>query len=471
MLRKFFAFLSLALAASACSTPALPTSTPGATQAAPDVVVSAVAATLTAIAPTPTPPALTATSAPTATPVATETPSSSTLGFACSLAYAEWNAEGSKVYCLGEGGTPLLIADASQLGTVSNPAISSDGAFVAYMVNLINGTAQLWVVNVTGLGSGTSPEPRLLAGPDQVSSGDPNVAVSPLSFAWQPGTHSLFFNTRFTLLSGEQGPGEHSNNDLWKADADSGQVINFMSRNSVGRFFLSPDGKHIALSLPQAVGLVGADGSNFNLPLNFPFISTYSEYEYKPEILWSATNAFFYVVVPSADPLAGDASAALYRVALDGTTQTLGVLSGNFVFGGSVAPAISPDGQFVIYSRTAQDNTASLHLARIDGSGDVVIDQQPPSAAFTGYGWAPDSNHFAYAVTPSGGGFLAPVEGPLQAFVSNAQIASLKWYGGTSFAFVGQVNGQWGLYAQTIGGEPRLLVSGLDQNAMFDVRP
>jgi WD40 repeat protein len=471
MLRRFIALLSLALAASACGTPALPTPTPGATQAAPDVMATAVAATLTAIAPTPTPPAPAATSTPAATAVPTETPSPSTLGFACSLAYTEWNAEGSKVYCLGEGGTPLLIADASALGTASNPAISSDGAFVAYLVNLINGTAQLWVVNVTGLASGAAPQPHLLAGPDQVASGDPNVANSPLSFAWQTGTHTLFFNTRFTLLSSEAGPGEHGNNDLWKADADSGQVINFMSRNSVGRFFLSPDGKHIALSLPQAVGLVGVNGSNFNLPLNFPFISTSSEYEYKPEVLWSATNAFFYVVVPSADPLAGDASATIYRMALDGTTQTLGALSGNFVFGGSVAPAISPDGQFVIYSRTAQDNTASLHLARIDGSGDVVIDQQQPSAAFIGFGWAPDSNHFAYAVTPSAGGFLAPVEGPLQAFVSNAQIASLKWYDGTSFAFVGQVNGQWGLYAQTIGSEPRLLVSGLDQNAMFDVRP
>jgi Tol biopolymer transport system component len=301
--------------------------------------------------------------------------------------------------------------------------------------------------------------------------GDPNVANSPLSFAWQPGTHMIFFNTRFNLLSGEQGPGERVNNDLWKVDADSGQALNVMSHDSVGRFFLSPDGKHIALSLPQSIGLVDADGSNFRLLLNFPFIKTYSEYAYKPEALWGRASAYFSVAIPSEDPLAGDASATLYRVALDGTVQTLGVLSGNFVFGGTVAPAISPDGSFVIYSRTAQDNTATLHLARIDGSGDVAVDQRPQPSGFTGFGWAPDSNHFAYAVTPAEGGFLAPVEGPLQSFASGAPIAALKWKGVTSFVFVGQANGQWGLYAQAIGNEPRLLASGLNQNAMFDVRP
>jgi Tol biopolymer transport system component len=449
MSRKLIALLSLALAALACDQLALPISTS--------------VATVTALAPTVAPPTV-----PNET-VATETPASTSLGFACSLAYTEWNAESSRVYCLGEGGPPFSIAEASSLGTVSTPAISSDGAFVAYMINQISGVSQLWVVNVTGLPNAI-PSAHLLVGADQVPSGDPNIATSPFYFAWQLGTHQLFFNTRFTDLAGGQGPAEQVNNDLWQADADSGKVVNVLPHNSARRFFVSPDGKHIALSLAEAVGLMDADGSHLNLPLKFPLIKTYGEYLYQPEIWWNATNAFFYFVIPSPDPLASDASATIYRMALDGTTQTLGVLTGDFVLGGSVTPTVSPDGQFVVYSRTGADNTATLYLARIDGSGETPIDQQPSTVTFTGLGWAPDSNHFAYAVVPSIGGFLVSVAGLPQPFAPNAQVRQLIWQARTSFTFYGQVNGEWGLYFQRLGEAAQVLVPGLSEGVNFDGR-
>src|SRR6185436_11932282 len=112
MSRKWVALLSLALAALACD------------QLAPPAPTPTVVATVTVIAATPVPPTV-----PSET-LSTETPVSNPLGFICSLAYTEWKAESSRVYCLGEGGTPILIADAGALGTVSTPAISSDGAFV-----------------------------------------------------------------------------------------------------------------------------------------------------------------------------------------------------------------------------------------------------------------------------------------------------------------------------------------------------
>lgn len=451
MSRKLIALLSLTLAALACD------------QLAPPAPTPTVAATATALAATPAPPTV-----PSET-LSTETPVSNPLGFACSLAYTEWKAESSRVYCLGAGSTPILIADAGSLGTVSTPAISSDGAFVAYMINQISGTSQLWVVNVTGLPDALAPA-HLLVGANQVPSGDPNIATSPFYFAWQVGTHQLFFNTRFTDLAGGQGPGEQINNDLWRADADSGAVVNVLPRNSARRFFLSPDGKHVALSLAEAVGVMDADGSQLNLSFKFPRVTTYGEYLYQPEIWWNATSAFFYFVVPSPEPLASDASATIYRMALDGTTQTLGVLAGDFVLGGSVAPTVSPDGQFVVYSRTGADSTATLYLARIDGSGETPIDQQPSTVTFTSLGWAPDSNHFAYAVTPSTGGFLASVEGSVQPFAPNAQVRQLIWQAGTSFTFYGQVNGDWGLYFQRLGEPMQVLAPGLSEGVNFDVR-
>jgi len=124
----------------------------------------------------------------------------------------------------------------------------------------------------------------------------------------------------------------------------------------------------------------------------------------------------------------------------------------------------------VVYSRTGADNTATLYLARIDGSGETPIDQQPSTATFTGLGWAPDSNYFAYAVTPSTGGFLASVEGSVQPFAPNAQVRQLIWQDGMSLTFYGQVNSDWGLYFQRLGEPMQVLAPGLSEGVNFDVR-
>jgi len=456
MHRLFFVLLLLTLAAFACNLPGTqPTSTP---TPGPDIVATAVAATLTASAPTSTTEAATTeTPAPATIPGDTATPASA--GFACSVAYAK----GSQLYCLSVDGTPMLLADPGSESTVSSPQISPEGALIAYLLNLPNNTSELWVVHSDGSGN------HRLVSRDQVTRGDPNVAESPNVFDWQNGTHTIFFNLRYILLSGEGGPGEYVYNDLWKVDADTGAVLNVLPRDSVGRFFLSPNGQHIALSLPQAIELSNADGSARQHLLDFPFIKTYSEYSLKPTAVWSPDSSFFMVFVPSEDPMAADSSGTIYRMGVDGTVQRLATLAGNFVFGGSLQPEISPDGRFVIYSQTAPDNSSAVHLVRTDGTGDIVIDNQQPN----GLGWSPDSNHYAYVVQPSGvggGGFVAPLEGPLQPFASGATILSLKWWDNASFIFHGLVGTEWGLYYQRLGEPLQREVGGLTNQASFDVR-
>jgi len=455
MRRLYFILLSLTLAALACNLPGTQISTP---TSGPDAIATAVAATLTASAPTPTTEAaVTETPAPTTVP--SETATSAPPAFACSVAYAI----GSQLYCLNVDGTPRLLADPSSESTVSSPQISPDGGLIAYLLNFPNYTSELWLVHSDGSGN------HRLVSRDQITRGDPTIAESPNVFEWQSGTHTLFFNLRYTLLSGEGGPGEYTYNDLWKVDADTGTVLNVLSRDSVGRFFLSPNGQYIALSLPQAIDLVNADGSHHQHLLDFPFISTYSEYALKPTAVWSPDNSFFTVFVPSADPMAADSSGTIYRMGVDGSVNRLATMAGNFVFGGSLQPEISLDGRFVIYSQSASDGSSAVHLVRTDGTGDTVVDHQQPN----GLGWSPDSNHYAYVVQPAGGaggGFLAPVEGPIQPFASGATILSLKWWDNTSFIFHGLVGTEWGLYYQRLGEPLQREVGGLSNQASFDVR-
>jgi Tol biopolymer transport system component len=456
MRRLSFVLLSLTLTALACNLPGTQISTP---TSGPDTVATAVAATLTAGAPTPTTEtSVTETLAPPTAPGDTATPAAS--GFACSVAYTK----GSQLYCLKVDGTPLLLADPGSESLVSSPQISPDGALIAYLLNLPNNTSELWVVHSDGSGN------HRLVSRDQVTRGDPNVAESPNVFEWQSGTHTIFFNLRYILLSGEGGPGEYVYNDLWKVDADTGTVLNVLPRDSVGRFFLSPNGQHIALSLPQAIELSNADGADRQHLLDFPFINTASEYAFKPAATWSLDSSSFLVLIPSAEPMAADASGTIYRMGVDGSVQKLTTFAGNFVFGGSLRPEISPDGRFVIYSQSASDGSSALHLARTDGSSDTVIDHQPSP---NGLSWSPDSNHYAYVILPSGGaggGFVAPVEGPLQPFASGATILSLKWWDNASFIFHGLVGTEWGLYYQRLGEPLQREVGGLNNQSSFDVR-
>lgn len=388
------------------------------------------------------------------------------LTFACSVAYSD----GTRVYCLGEGGTPIAIAESGGQGTVRQPRISPDGAWVAYLVSSnADISAELWAVEVSTLTGpdGLNLPRRLLVGASQISSGQPEIVDSPKSYAWQAGTHTLYFNTRYMPAGGPTGPGEYTHNDLWKVNADTGEVVNILSRNSVGEFYLSPDGQQVGLSNPQSIALLRADGTDFRLVLEFPAISTYSEYAYKPTLVWSPDSASFSLLVPSADPLAGDASANLYRVFADGEIQTLTTLTGNFLFSVQRNAGLSPNGQYLAYTPTARDNILHLRVLKTDGSGETALADDP---TLNPLGWSPDSNHFVFS-TASSGNYVADLEGGPQLFGEGQQAVELKWVDASSFYFLG-VNsaGEWGLYFYRLGATTQVVATGLNFDAALDVR-
>jgi hypothetical protein len=465
----------LSLAALACASLPLPGGEP---TTVPGHIETSVAGTLTALAPvpgateTPASPAASDTPAagsPSETPGAAATATTAPAGPTCAVSYAD----GSNLYCLGEGDAVTILATAPPLTEIADPAISPDGQLVAYMVGLQGEPRELWVVGADP----TLNPPRILVETADVPSPNPANEWYPRRFAWRAGTRTLFFDTRWQPVGGVQGPGEYVNSDLWLADADSPTIAAILGEGLGGNWAASPDGSYVAFSYATGVGLVSADGSTLRRDVvTFPSIITYSEYQFKPDLFWQADSLAFNLAVPSADPMAPDPSASLYRVSTDGVVQGLATVPGNFVFGGNIRPAFSPTGAFAVYSQiqSGSSQTEDVHLLRLSGDvpSDTIVDTRD---LVIGGGWSPNGDHFAYASTPGsvpGSGYDLGLEGPIQPWAPGlTQLVRLEWRDPTTFYFIGTINNAaFGLYRQTLGAEPVLLASGLPSQAGLDVR-
>ena len=378
MLRRIAPLLLLALGALACSLTGSTSPT-----SVPDTLATSGAATLTALAPALTPappasdtPAAADTSAPAtaaATGAATEAatavgataaPTEAVTG-GCHLAYTDQDT----LYCLPDSGTPQTLATGAGL---FGPALSPDGALIAYQVVITDGVTQLWLASVSEGGEA----PHMLVGQDQLPSADASQINSPNHYAWLAGSHTLVFDTRYVPTAGPGGPGEYINADLWQVDADSGTLTALLPAGQAGAFSASPDGHTLAISRGTGLDLLGADGSNPHANVvSFPAIVTYSEYTFKPRPQWSADGSYFTVAIPSQDPLAADASVAFYRVSTAGTAVPYGAQPGNFVFGG-LQPQIAPDGAHLVFSRNDPSGPDVLHMLTLqpDALGDAVFD-------------------------------------------------------------------------------------------------
>lgn len=462
MRRILVMITGLSLAALACS--AITGQTP--TPVGPGTFETAAAATLTALVANPT---ATATVAPpTETPVPTLVPTLAPPA-TCSVAYAD----GANLFCLDASGAPQVLATAPAGQQIWDPRISSDGQLVAFMVGVLGQPSELWVV---GAEAALNP-PHILVAPSNVPSPDPARVWFPRRAGWRPGTHSLFLDTGWQPVEGIQGPGEYVNNDLWLADADAGTVALVLGEGLGGHWAVSPDGSFVAFSYPTGLGLVNADGSNLRRDVvTFPSIITYSEYFFKPDIYWQSDGLAFNVAVPSADPMAVDPSATIYRVGTDGIVQTLATVPGNFVFGGLIRPMFSPTGQFAVYSQLqpGSSQTEDVHRLQLaaEGTTDTVVEARD---VLSGWGWSPNGDHFVYASTPGGApgsGYDLGLEGPIRPWAPGlSRIIGLRWQDTTTFYFIGQINDAgWALYRQTLGAEPVLVASGLSQQAGLDVR-
>jgi hypothetical protein len=360
-----------------------------------DQVATFVAATLAANGqPVPT-------AEPTLGEVATQVPTACANSDLVSVAYIK----DQNVWLWLQGGMRTQLTNS---GDAVHLAISDDGCRIAYsravpnpiydasaefpMPETLN---ELWAVNSDGSNNHVLVDTAYLS----ALPADVGYILSVFDLDFQPGSHSLAFNTQVL----HPGVGLTVNQDLFTVEVDSGVITPLLSAGQAGgTFAFSPDGAQIAMSSATNVHVINSDGSDFRPNLiTFDMVSTYSEYAYTPPLHWTPDGASLMVAVPPADPLAPPAAGvfpetALWWIPLDGTPafEAGAVQSAFFVLD---EVNFSPDAGRIAYLRPLGDEMAETHelvIALSDGSNEL-----PPIAGpILGFvAWSADSSRYVYS--------------------------------------------------------------------------
>ncbi len=362
-----------------------------------------------------------------------------------------WTPSGERQITFGEG--------------THQPVISPDGKLVAYLRQIDESHAEIWVIDLEG-----ENEQVLVSIEDLNTLGggflDPDaLAVAPYQFEWIPGTHLLAFNTQQI----PQGPGQFLLDDFHLVDADTLELKPVLLPGWGGMFKISPDGSLVAISTPTSIILTGLDGSNYRELLPYEPVNTYSGYRFYAQPIWQTNSDNLWVAIPPTDPLAEpleeteiwEISASDSRASLVGTATAVSFIESPLNF--------SPDANHLVYLRQSgepKENSRELVIAK-PGGADARVYQ-------TGYllqfiGWSADSKHFLYALGENQEPWLGSLESePISLSKVNYPLSYVSWIDQGNFITARILPGQIDLYLANLNSPARLLVVGVDSPPAYD---
>lgn len=351
----------------------------------------------------------------------------------------------------------------SQLTTSANTVsvrISQDGEKIAHIRTVgPHQHGELWVVNRDGSG-----ETLLISAADLDSLYAPMTGILGHDIgqmAFRPGTHELYFCT----MGIPETIGLYKSDDLFRVDTDTGSLTPILPAGQGGDFSIAPDGSQIAIIQPDRLGLVDADGSNLRPDLiTYPFVLTYSEYQYYPSVRWAEDSSRLGVVIPSDDPLAPSPNGTIWVLPADGTPATaLSTINGDFFFiRPSSGTLLSPALNQVIFSRMASPGAPrELYIANVDGSAEQLI--APDMLTFTG--WSPNNHTFVFnSVNPMDQYIAARDRAPTHLVTG----LNFRWVGGTRYLVLSGSMGSWDLRMGILGGSATTLASITSDFGAYD---
>jgi hypothetical protein len=151
----------------------------------------------------------------------------------------------------------------------------------------------LWVVNTTS------------QNPSPVSLGVSNVVHFA---AWQPGADYLIAYS--TVEPRATAPGWQANNDLHFMSFKNGvpgKISDVLETNSGGiygwwgmTYAWSPDGKSLAYTRPDGIGLVNTKEGVLNSLVNITPLNTHGDWAWIPGLAWGTDNQSLYIVMHAA---------------------------------------------------------------------------------------------------------------------------------------------------------------------------
>lgn len=362
------------------------------------------------------------------------------------------------LWIIEDGAAPRQLTFSGQ---DHSPLLSDDGRLVAFLrtVDPNLDASELWVVNSDGSGE------RALVTQAWLGGIRPGETSSLWRVAWVPGSQRLAFSTRAVF----EGPGLLTNDDLYAVNAEDGSIIVLLPPGSnAAEFFYSPDGTKIALSSPDTIGLMNADGSGRRDLVTYAVINTASEFWYSVPVRWAPESTHFRAAIPSADPFAPDPTGTLWHIPADGSPAfSLATLSGNFYFISSDYHWYAPDLQKVAFLRSIGDpagNVRELHIAGGDGSADSIYVTAP---SIQWLGWAPDSQRFVYEFGDAT--YLGEIgAAPQPLFSDIARAFEPRWISNDQILFFLGGYGAWQLRLGAPGGTSGVIAAPAGDVVQFD---
>lgn len=226
---------------------------------------------------------------------------------------------------------------------------------------------------------------------------------------WAPDDEIMAWTTAEVQA---QAPGWRGQNDLWQARvtrqntlASRREILSPEAGGGYGwwgtRYVWAPDGKALAYSRPESVGLVTLADRDTTTLLTFPAYRTFSSWSWNPEVAWSPDGLFLATLTHHGEGLEKPEESPVFnlvQIAAEGNySATLAVEVGMWA-----APHFSPDGQWLLFGRAvvpyqSSTSTYNLYLADRDGSGQMQI--LAPGAAeleLPLWRWRPDGQGIAF---------------------------------------------------------------------------
>jgi hypothetical protein len=210
----------------------------------------------------------------------------------------------------------------------------------------------------------------------------------------------------------------------------------------------------MALGQPARINVANIDGSGLITALTFQPVSTYSEWQYIPQVVWLSNSYGFKTVIPAPDPL-GDPSAPsrfLFVPAEGGPAAQLALFQAAPVAKGYF-PFLSPDSDKVAYLREQGDN---LELHVVDTSTADKLWFSYAKDKFGLFGWAGDGQSLVTWMEDHRKIYLHTPDGKATPLGDTTYAAQVAWLNGTTCLFLNENE----LRLRTLGQPSILIDSG-----------
>ncbi len=275
-------------------------------------------------------------------------------------------------------------------GRSFDPSLSPDGRRLLFRRPRGNGA--FYDLGVLDLATGEQRQLDLSVLPATDVDGT-DLPHRPFQPVWEPAGRAILFNTAVDYSA--VGPGGLvSWDDLWSADAQTGQVRNlFPGESPPASFSLSPDGRQVLISRPTRIELRSLDGGAGRTLLEFPAVATYSEYSWLPEPHWLPDGRYAHVAIGPEEPTESQ-EYALWRLdTQEGTSERMGTVQGSVFAWSPNGKSWSPDGSRLAYVTHLGDGWQVM-VSAADGGNAQEVSRLENSAGV--HGWSPDGRVFLF---------------------------------------------------------------------------